>query len=193
MKQTLILTPDNAFETFRQGHLGFVVPKGLLMLNVPNDLESCVVMTTMRETLWKGHAQSPEAIEMMERAEGFALIERHGMDNPYGTIDFSGFDGTLTVPTSATGPHIAAYPEDAQEAVEDEANAFLNGRIGYRVDNGILKVQDPNDPDSCVLEVSGHIMWAGNVFGDEAYAMIEKSHEIVALTPDPMGHRPLQA
>lgn len=193
MKQTLILTPDNAFETFRQGHLGFVVPKGLLMLNFPNDLESCVVITTMHETLWKGHAESPEAIEMMERATAFALIERHGMENPYGDIDFSTFDGTLIIPARAAMPPFAAYPKDVQEAAEEEVRTFLDGHIGYRVDNGILKVQEPDDPESCVLEVAGTVLWYGNAFSDEAYAMIEKSTEIVALTPNATGPRPLQA
>lgn len=193
MNQTLKLTPDSAYQTFQKGHLGFVLKRGVLMLNVPHDLDSCVLLTPMHETAWMGHANSPEALRMMQTTEGFALINRHGSDNPYTDIDLSAFEGTFNILGGAADPDFAAYPKETQEAAEEEVQAFLNGRLGYRVDNGILKVLEPEDADSCVLEVFGRVMWAGNAFSDEAYAMVEKSTEIIVLIPNPASLKPLQA
>lgn len=193
MNQTLKLTPESAYQSFQEGHLGFVLKRGVLMLNVPHDLDSCVLFTQMHETIWKGHANSPEALRMMQATEGFALIHRHGSDNPYTDIDFSAFEGTFNIPVPSADPDFAAYPKETQEVAEEEVQAFLNGRLGYRVDNGILKVLEPDDADSCVLEVFGRVIWAGNAFSDEAYAMIEASTEIIALMPEPASLKPLQA
>ena len=130
---------------------------------------------------------------MMQTTEGFALIKRYGSDNPYSDIDFSEFEGTFNIPASVADPDYAAYPKETQEVAEEEVQAFLNGHLGYRVDNGILKVVEPEDAESCVLEVFGRVMWAGNAFSDEAYAMIEASTETVVLSPEPSGFKPLQA
>lgn len=193
MKRTLVLTPESAYQTFRDGHLGFLVPKGLLMLKVPHDLTSCVLVTRTHDTLWKGHAESPEGLELMAKTEAFALIERKGIDNPFNDIDFSDYDGSFTIPARASDLDFGSYPQVIQEQSAAEVSAFLSSRIGYRVHNGILKLTEPDDPDSCVLEVHGHVMWYGNALSDEAHNMIEKSTEIIALTPDPVFLKPLQA
>lgn len=163
------------------------------MLNVPHDLNSCVLVTPMHEILWKGHSNSAEALRMMQKTEAFALLNRHGTDNPYTDIDFSGFESAFNISENFESTAFGSYPKKVREQAEEEIHAFLDGKIGYRVHNGILKVQELDDPDSCVLEVLGCVMWYGNVFSDEAHAMIAASQEVVELRPTPVALIPLQA
>jgi hypothetical protein len=193
LKQTLILTPETAYQSFQEGHLGFVLPQGVLILNIPHDLESCVLLAPRHQTVWQGHANSQEALKLMQQTQGFALIKRINIENPYEDIDFSAFEGAFNIPVVSDAMNFTDMPEDDWLHAQAEIHAFLAGQIGYLVDNGILKLQTPNDPDSCVLEVFGHVLWYGNAFSDEAHAMIEKSTETVLLQTAPATLLPLQA
>lgn len=192
MSQILKLTPDSAYRTFQEGHLGFVLKRGVLMLNVPHDLDSCVLLTPMHETAWKGHANSPEALAMLQRTEGFALINRPGSDNPYTDIDLSAFERPFSIPSIADF-RFDTLPPETFETADVESEAFTAGTLGYRVHNGILKVTEPSDPDSCVLEVAGTVMGYSNALSDEAHVMIEASTENLELIPTPTTQKPLLA
>ena len=74
-----------------------------------------------------------------------------------------------------------------------EVHAFLDGKIGYRVQNGVPKVQEPDNPNPCVLEVFGCVMRHGDIFSDEAHTMIAASQAVVELRPTPVALIPLQA
>lgn len=183
VKETLYLTPQSAYQTFQEGHLGFVVPQGVVMLNEPHKLDSCVLLTPMQQTAWQGHAQSEEALELIQQTEGFALIKRFGIKNPYEDIDFSQFDGTLTIPQCSRDIDLESIPEQLLERAEGEVTAFMGGKLGYRTQGGVLRMIEG---ETVILEREGSVVWAGSLDEDYAITLIEHHDGTVALSSPPM-------